>query len=138
MRTACSSSRWRGVSTRHPPPGTRHPTPPPPGTKLRLRAVMIFYFVRCLGSDIEDKSNSSEVYDDNQKKTMMIIVVRDQQDDKFINKYNNFFCLYIFTEEDKIDDGIEAVPSIRNLKSRFETKDAGPPPLPGDQSTRNR
>ena len=78
------------------------------------------------------------MYDGNQKKTMMIIVVRDQQEDKFINKYNNFLFVLYFAEEDKIDDGIEAVSSIRNLKSRFETKDAGPPPLPGDQSTRNR
>lgn len=43
-----------------------------------------------------------------------------------------------FVEEDKIDDGIEAVPSIRNLKSRFESKDAAPPLLPADHSTRNR
>ncbi len=45
-------------------------------------------------------------------------------------------CFSTFAEEDKLDDGIEAVPSIRNLKSRFETKDAAPP-LPAD-GTRNR
>lgn len=43
------------------------------------------------------------------------------------------FPTFVFPADDKVDDGIDSVQSISNIKTRFQSHDERPP-MPGERS----